>query len=307
MTTPEDSRPRLSGRAPARQRRVAAIFGPGSSPEDLKPFQLDPDIEWTLAISPEARAVLILGGDGTVHRHLPELVESHIPMLVVPRGSGNDFARALGIRKVKHAIAAWREFCATSNNVKTIDLGMISNAGQALSPHLFCCVAGVGLDSEVAEAANRLPRWLRRKGGYLLSLLRVLPRFEPLPIRVSTKESETWKPHSAEALMLAAFANTSTYGAGFKIAPLAKIDDGQLDVCLIHAMNYPEAFCLFPTIYFGQHLRVPKVNYFQAQRARIDTETPLTVYADGEPVCTTPVEISIRPKALQVIVPGAQT
>ena len=287
--------------------RVAAIFGPGSSQKDLKPFQLTRDIEWTFTISPEASAVLILGGDGTVHRQLRALVESQIPMLVVPRGSGNDFARALGIRKIKDAMAAWREFCAASNNVRSIDLGAITKAGEAAAPHLFCCVAGVGLDSEVAETANRLPRWLRRKGGYLLSLLRVLPGFKPLPVRISTNESGDWKLHSAEFLMLAAFANTSTYGAGFKIAPLAKIDGGQLDVCLIHAMNHPEAFCLFPTIYFGQHLRISKVKYFQTRRARIETEKPLTVYADGEPVCTTPVEISIRPRALQVIVPSSQT
>ena len=289
--------------------RAAAIFGPGSSQKDLEPFRSNLDIEWSFAISPHADAVLILGGDGTLHRNLRALVESQVPMLVVPRGSGNDFARGLGIRKVKDAISAWREFCATSNNVRTIDLGTIANAGEAPAPHetLFCSVAGVGLDAEIAEAANQLPRWLRRKGGYLLSLLGVVPRFAPLPMRVSINESGDWRPHSADFLMLAAFANTSTYGAGFNIAPLAKIDDGQLDVCLIHAMSKLEAFCLFPTIYFGQHLRISKVEYFQTTRARIDSEIPLKIYADGEPVGATPVEISIRPKSLQVIVPASQT
>jgi len=294
--------------------RVAAIFGPGSSEKDLEPFRAKLDIEWTFTVSPEVNAALIFGGDGTVHRHLHALSESHIPVLVVPRGSGNDFARALGIRTIKCAITAWRKFCEQAGRVRSIDLGTIRNAGEAPAPHqampyemLFCCVAGVGLDSEVAEAANRLPRWLRAKGGYLLSLLRVLPRFAPLPMRISTNQSRTWEPHTSGLLTLAAFANTSTYGAGFKIAPQAQIDDGQLDVCLVHGMNKLELFCLFPTVYFGKHLRISKVDYFQTAHARIETDAPLKVYADGEFVCTTPVEISIRPKALQVIVPISQT
>jgi diacylglycerol kinase (ATP) len=289
--------------------RVAAMFGPGSSQKDLTPFQLDPDIEWKFAISSDAEAVLVFGGDGTVHRHLSALVQSQIPLLIVPRGSGNDFARALGIGKIKTAVAAWREFCNTGNNVRAIDLGAIAYAGEAPVPHetLFCCVAGVGLDSEVAEAANRLPRWLRSKGGYLLSLLGVLPRFAPLPMRISTDDSGNWKPHTSDILMLAAFANTSTYGAGFNIAPQAEIDDGQLDVCLILGMNHLEVFCLFPIVYFGKHLRILKVNYFQTRRARIETDRPLKIYADGEFVCTTPAEIGIRPKALKVIVPSSRT
>ena len=299
--------------------RAAAIFGPGSSQKDLKPFQLDRDIEWAFQISSDANAVLVFGGDGTTHRHLATLSQLQLPVLVVPHGSGNDFARALGIRKVQHSVSAWREFCEQAHNVRAIDLGTIRNAGEAPAPHeilppetlpqetLFCCVAGVGLDSEVAEAANRLPRWLRATGGYLFSLLGVLPKFAPLPMRISTSQSGTLKPHTSDLLMLAAFANTPTYGAGFKIAPQAKIDDGQLDVCLIHGMTNLEVFCLFPTVYFGKHLRISKVSYFPTAHARIETETPLKVYADGEYVCQTPVEIAIRPNALKVIIPVSRT
>ena len=294
--------------------RVAAIFGPGSSQKDLEPFRSNLDIEWSFAISPHADAVLILGGDGTLHRNLRALVESQIPLLVVPRGSGNDFARALGIRKVQQAVAAWQEFSHGQSNVRPVDVGIIKNAGEAPAPHgtlpqqrFFCCVAGVGLDSEVAEAANRLPRWWRARGGYLLSLLRVLPGFAPPVMKISTDSSGSWQKRAPGPILLAAFANTPTYGAGMRIAPRARLDDGQFDVCLIHGMSNLEAFCLFPTIYFGQHLRISKVEYFQTTRARIESAMPLKIYADGEPVCTTPVEISIRPRALQVIVPASQT
>src|SRR4051794_4168903 len=289
--------------------RASAIFGPGSSQQDLNPFQLGRDIEWSFEISPEVNAVLIFGGDGTIHRNLRTVSELQLPLLVVPRGSGNDFARALGIRGLGDSLPAWREFCRKSTNVRTIDLGMITAAGErsALHETLFCCVACVGLDAEVAEAANRLPRWLRAHGGYLLSLLGVLPKFAPLQIRISKNESGTWEACNSGLMMLSAFANTSVYGGGIKIAPQARIDDGKLDACLIRGTNSLGAVCVFPAVYFGKHLSISKVDYFQLTRARIETERPLKVYADGEFVCTTPAEISIRPQALQVIVPVLRT
>ena len=103
--------------------------------------------------------------------------------------------------------------------------------------------------------------------------------------------------------MVAAFANAPTYGGGMKIAPQAQLDDGRLDVCLIGHMNKFKLVCLFPTLYFGRHLSIPQVEYFQVERLRIETKEPLDVYADGEYVCRTPVEVSVARAALRVIVP----
>src|SRR5580765_6721882 len=99
--------------------RAVAIFGLGSSTKDLKPFQNDPHTTWLIGCpsnSNEADVVLIFGGDGTIHRHLPHLVKLQLPVLVVPRGSGNDFARALKLRSVYDSVAAWRRFLSGKNN-----------------------------------------------------------------------------------------------------------------------------------------------------------------------------------------------
>jgi diacylglycerol kinase family enzyme len=85
------------------------------------------------------------------------------------------------------------------------------------------------------------------------------------------------------------------------------MDDGQLDVCVIGGVNPFKLACLFPTVYFGRHLRVREVEYFQAARLRLETGRPLDVYADGEFVCRTPVEVSVNSGALRVIVPPAPT
>jgi diacylglycerol kinase (ATP) len=234
-------------------------------------------------------------------------VKLGLPVLVVPVGSGNDFARALGLRRVRDSLAAWRRFCSGQGNLQTIDLGVIlplgADAGGAPAPHYFCSVAGLGLDGEVARRANALPRWVRGHGGYALTLVPTIFRFAAFPMKILTSDEGTgWRIRSDQPTILAAFANTSTYGGGMKIAPRARMDDGQLDVCVIGEADAFRLACLFPTVYFGRHLGVREVEYFQAARLRVETGAPFDVYADGEYVCRTPVEVRVEPAALRVIV-----
>jgi diacylglycerol kinase (ATP) len=299
--------------------RVAAIFGLGCSPKLLRPFQTDESIEWHMgmpAASEQADVILLFGGDGTIHRHLHPLVELEVPVLIVPTGSGNDFARALGLKSLRDSLAAWQRFRATRDSVRAIDLGVVTPLGTEpdsrgrLSPqgsvvgtrHYFCSVAGVGLDAEVTRRANKLPRWIRGHGGYAFTVLPTIFGFSSLPIRISTQGADgNWSVQSDGPTLMAAFANSAIYGGGMKIAPQAKMDDGQLDVCVIGRINPFKLACMFPTIYFGRHLKIREVEYFQAARVRVETETPLDIYADGEFVCCTPAEVGIQRAALKVL------
>jgi len=310
--------------------RAAAILGLGCSAKDLRPFQLDQGpvidkIEWRMgmpASSEDADVVLLFGGDGTVHRHLGQLVRLGLPVLMVPAGSGNDFARALGLGRVRDSLAAWRRFLGgrggdRAEKLRTVDLGVIAPVGSAggapaphssapHSPRYFCCVAGVGLDGEVARRANQLPRWLRGHGGYVLSLIPTIFRFAALPMKIQTAadgQNADWITRSDRPTILAAVANAPLYGGGMKIAPRARMDDGLLDICVVGAVDRLRLLRLFPTVYSGKHLNVPEVEYFQAGRVRVETERPLDVYADGEYVCQTPVEVGVQRAALQVVVP----
>jgi diacylglycerol kinase (ATP) len=302
--------------------RAAAILGLGCSLKNLKPFQTDGTIEWRVGLpgsSDEVDIILLFGGDGTIHRHLSQLVKLALPVLVVPAGSGNDFARALGLRRMRNSLAEWRRFCAGQDNVRAIDLGTIKpleDSGVADAPgelsrnsvlgtqRYFCSVAGVGLDSEVSRRANRLPRWLRGHGGYALTLAPTLFRFAPVPMKIfAASETGAWITRSDQPTILTAFGNTAIYGGGMKIAPHARVDDRQLDVCVIGGVNPFKLACMFPTVYFGRHLQIREVEYFQAARLRVETETPLEIYADGEYACHTPAEVSVEPGALKVLTP----
>jgi diacylglycerol kinase (ATP) len=257
----------------------------------------------------EVDIVLLLGGDGTVHRHLGQLVRLGLPVLIVPAGSGNDFATSLGLGRVRDSLAAWKKFCGGSKNVRQVDLGAIESAAVvAAAPgesRHFCCVGGVGLDGEVARRANRLPRWLRGHGGYVLSLVPAIFSFAPLRMKISSSEHEPriWSVRSDQATLLAAFANAPLYGGGMKVAPQAKMDDGLLDVCIVGGVDPFKLFCMFPTVYAGKHLSIKEVSYFKTARVRVETEYPLDVYADGEHVGRTPIEVSVHPAALRVVTP----
>jgi diacylglycerol kinase family enzyme len=292
--------------------RAAAILGLGCSLRDLDSFRHNSaDIfEVGLPSSPDGLdAVLIFGGDGTVHRHLGALVRLGLPVLVVPAGSGNDFARALGLRRVRESRAGWQKFATGGANVREIDLGIITPLPESSPPtrHYYACVGGVGLDADIARRANQLPRWLRRRGGYALALPASLIRFASFPLKISVEQPDIATKGEFELrrqgpAMLAAFANTPFYGDGMKIAPEAQLDDGQFDVCLIEGIHPFKLLCMFPSVYFGRHLEIREVEYFRTRCARLETESPMDVYADGEFVCRTPAEFSVAHNALRVIV-----
>jgi len=278
---------------------AAALLHPSIPNSAIEPFQnkaCQIQICEKLGTAEHLDAVLIFGGDGTVHRHLPQLHQSPIPALVVPKGSGNDFAKALGIASEKAALAAWKDFCDTGKNVREIDLGIVES-GEAQIP--FCCVLGAGLDSVANARANRMPAWLRGSAGYLLAALQSLPSFRPVIFSVTAGGREIRRPG-----FLLAVGNAHRYGHGIKIAPRAALDDGLLDVCLVGAMNKFKLLASIPTVFFGAHLGIREVEYFQAQEIRIDADSPLEIYADGEYACLTPATVRLLPRALRVITPA---
>src|SRR5438105_8852084 len=145
---------------------------------------------------------------------------------------------------------------------------------------------------------------MRGHGGYILSTVPSLFQFAAVPMRIllPQKDQSATVVRSDKATILATFANTPTFGGGMRIAPHGRLDDGLLDICVVSDLNKFRLLCLFPTVYFGRHLTIPEVEYFHLENLRLETESPLAVYADGEYVCQTPIEVTVAQRALSVIV-----
>jgi diacylglycerol kinase family enzyme len=168
----------------------------------------------------------------------------------------------------------------------------------------FGCIAGTGLDAAVNRLTLNQPRWLRAHGGYVVALVQVLGGFRPPHITVSVEVDGRWETRVDQPGFLIAAGNGPQYGHGMRLTHEARMDDGLLDICFVRKLSKPRLLRLFRVVYTGAHIGMKEVGYFQAAQVRIETDPVTEVFADGEYICQTPVEIGLRRNALRVIVGG---
>lgn len=231
--------------------------------------------------------VVVCGGDGTLNLAVREFDLEKGTLALIPTGSGDDFARVVGIpRKIR----------AACDNV--ID-GKVREVDVALANGLrYLGVAGLGFDSEVAELANRGVPYLRGSAVYVYAILRVLPKFTPRPVRIRTEAGVR-----DEQIMFAAVGNTRQYGGGIRITPDASLDDGLLDLCIVHQTTRVELLKTLPKAYTGAHVKSAFVEMGRGREFHFESAQAMAVYADGEPLTKTPVSFGIAPQRLRVVVP----
>jgi diacylglycerol kinase (ATP) len=236
----------------------------------------------------EGRAALLVvsGGDGTVRDAVEGLLGSAVPLGIVPGGTGNDLVRTLGIpADLDRAVTI-----ALSERERTLDVWSWGGVP-------FLNVAGLGLDAAVATEVNERLRGLRGTLAYVVALMRVLPRFAPVPLALRWPEGE-W----SGSAWLAAFGNGQCYGGGMKITPAAVPDDGLLDVTVITGISRAELLRQFPKIFSGSHVQHPAVLTFMASRFEVDAP-PQRATIDGELIGTVPALVEKVPAAIRVRVP----
>ncbi len=234
--------------------------------------------------------LLVAGGDGTVHHAIRGLAGSECALAILPLGSGNDLGASLGVpAELGRAVAF-----ALDGPVRRIDLARFGDVP-------FGCVAGVGFDSEVNRYANSLRR-LRGPLLYIWSVLRVLPRFRPVGVRLSYDGGEF-----TGRAMFVAFANAPRYGGGMRIAPQARLDDGQIEVVIVRALSRAKLLRVFPRVFSGTHTRFPEIDIVRTRRAEIALDRRLVAHGDGEPLVEVgerPVTVEVVPAGLRVVVAG---
>ncbi len=230
--------------------------------------------------------VVTLGGDGMVHVAVQALADTAVSLGVVPLGTGNDFARALGIPTGDPLAAA---DVVVRDEPRRIDLG---RSGETW----FATVLAAGFDAAVNERANAM-RWPHGDLRYTLAALSVIRSWKPVPYRLEidgvVREQEA---------MLLAIANTESYGGGLRIAADCDPSDGLLDAILIKPVSRLEFLRVFPGVRQAKHLTHPAFERIRARR--ITASAPgVVAYSDGERLGSLPLEVECVPSALGVLVP----
>jgi diacylglycerol kinase (ATP) len=242
------------------------------------------------AVADGTGAVVAVGGDGTAHAALQAVAGTTTPLGVVPAGTGNDLALALGIPRDPLAAARAVAEDLAAGASRTIDAG---RTGGRWWSTVLCC----GFDSAVTDRANRL-RWPRGPRRYDVAILAELARLRPREVTLVLDGERCTVP-----VTLVAVGNTCWYGAGMRICPDADPADGLFDVTVVGPMSRRELVRTRPRLTDGTHVEHPAVTVHRAARVELSADG-VNTYADGEPVAQLPAVAECVPGALTVVGTG---
>jgi len=254
--------------------------------------------ELAVEAASEGRPIIIVGGDGSVHEVVNGILTTgqRVPLGIVAAGSGNDFAwNTLGLPRDPHA-AVERAF---TGQLVDVDAGKVNGI-------YFANSFSVGLDADIAVAANRLKKYPLMQGSrlYYASTLKQLlfgyHRCPWLSFRIDGDEQDPVHNTRDGRYVLLAVTNGPTYGAGFRINPSADCKDGLFDVCAIAYASLPRALRLLPVVQKGRHEGLPEITFYRARSVRIESRKPVNVQTDGETSSALRLDAEILPGALCV-------
>lgn len=238
------------------------------------------------AVREGSRLVIAAGGDGTVSEIINGIARTDVRLGVIPAGTGDVLAKELGIPAHRPL-----EACKIiiKGKTKQIDLG------QADERH-FVLMAGIGFDAQVVKEVDPKVKRLLKDLAYPLTGIKTLLTYKPSPLNI------TFDGRSTEGYFVV-IGNARYYGGRFSITRQGEIDDGLLDVCVFKGNTTASFVRYVEGVITGTHLRFGDVDYYKAKHISVLSETPVFVQTDGEVIGKTPMEFSIAPQALTVLVP----
>jgi len=235
-------------------------------------------IENVSAKAHQYSAVVSVGGDGSVHTAAQVARRHGLPLGIIASGSGDDVARACGLphgrsyeatqRAVDHFVQAWK-----SDDKSAVDgLAVTTGTGHE---RLVLAVISFGFDSRVSTRSARMT-YLKGTFRYIAGMLVTLAKFEPIKYEAVIDGER--KDFSA---MLVAMGNGSMFGGGMMVCPSAKVDDGEMDLCIVNSMSVGTLLTVFPKVFKGTHVHHPTVDTLRARELWINAPGE-QIWGDGE-------------------------
>ena len=231
--------------------------------------------------------VVLVGGDGTLFEAVNGMARAgrFLPVAQIPVGTGNSVIKDLGIESVEDGLRA-----LTEGRTRAVDLGRVrSPAGE----YHFVNLVGAGFVANVASRAGSFK--LFGEFAYTIGVLLELVFLRAVPCRLTADGKE-----SIRDAVFIEVCNSRKTGGQMIMAPSAEVDDGLFDVVIARAMSRRTLLKLFPRIFTGEHVKDPHVETFRCSRLSVSFDPPQKVTPDGELRGSTPLEIEVVPRALEV-------
>jgi diacylglycerol kinase (ATP) len=228
----------------------------------------------TLQCLPRSSRVVLIGGDGTLHHMLPVLLTHRLALGVVPLGSGNDTARALGVAELPWAKAL---DLALRGPTRRMDVGELVTPRQRVP---FFSSLAAGFDAAVGRRAIDSPRWLSGTSRYVWATMGELGSLRTHRVRIALDGAPA---HEGEVIF-ASVLNTRSYGSGMPAVPGARVADGKLDLLVAGRFGRIGTLAMLPRLLKGTHLSNTKVQTWKFQDLQIESDDELPLAADGEPL-----------------------
>lgn len=238
-------------------------------------------------------SLVILGGDGMVNLGLNACAGTPVPLGIIPAGTGDDFARQMGISNL--GVAAVSNVMA--GHTERTDLARIS--GQllgGLSQRFIGCVLSSGYDAAVNARVNRMKCRLGSL-SYAWAILSEMAQLKPRRYRLVVDG----EPLELDAVLIA-IGNGGYFGGGVHVCPRASTKDNKLELTIIKPVSRRVLVSVFPKLYGDDFVSHPAIEYRQANRVELDGDN-LIPMADGEAIGDVPLIVESQPAAVSVIVP----
>jgi diacylglycerol kinase (ATP) len=233
--------------------------------------------------------LIVVGGDGMAHLGVNIACDTGISLGIIAAGTGNDLARSLGMPE-GDVVAGTHAVLDKLDSPRKVDaIKAHSSTGQ----FWFFGTASAGFDALCNQRANQMS-WPKGQRRYDIAMVLELAKFKPIHYE-ATIDGE----HRSFDAMLCAVANGPAFGGGMLIAPEANVEDGLLDLFIVHAMSRIELLKVFPKVYTGRHVTHPAVEFVRAKSVKLSSGN-MPVYSDGEARGHSPLSATVVPGALSV-------
>ncbi len=243
------------------------------------------------AASEGAATVVSVGGDGTLNEIAAGLAGTQTALGIIPAGTGNDFIKIIGTPK------KWDDAVAyiLNNPAHPLDTGMVND-------RFFINVCGAGFDVMVLEYANKAKKHVRGIWPYLYGVFAAIRAFKPFEMQVEIGDDI----RLAGKFMICTIANGSTIGGGIPIMPIAKVDDGLLDIMVVDPVPAWQIVFYLPSILGGTLLKKRIAHHFRATHCKLSCHN-MILNMDGELIPAESASFTCKPASLLAHWPGTIT